>query len=159
MNTRLERIKQATVQPPYLFSFIFIFLVFTGINVVANQLYVTTPVLFSYNLKIVIPYVFFAILVAGLIALNINLMILRYKERTVNKEGGLTALGVFGGLMGGACPSCFVGVFPAVLGIFGFSISLSSLPLNGLEIQLVSALFLVIAVMFLTKDNVCKVKK
>ena len=62
------------------------------------------------------------------------------------------------GILGGACPSCFVGLFPAVIGLFGISASLSSLPLFGIEIQVVSAILLLLSLFFLTGNNVCTIK-
>ena len=67
------------------------------------------------------------------------------------------ALGIFAGVLGGACPGCFVGLFPAVLGLFGVTASLSVLPFYGLEIQAASIVLLIVAIFFLTKETVCKV--
>ena len=101
----------------------------------------------------------FTFLIALLVGLVINLVIIKFKElKHVNKVSGLAAVGLFGGLLGGACPSCFVGLFPAFLGLFGVTASLSSLPLFGLEIQIGSILLLLISVYFLTKNSVCEVK-
>lgn len=79
--------------------------------------------------------------------------------RKVNSKGGggFTFVGVFGGVLGGACPGCFVGLFPAVLGLFGVTATLSILPLYGLEIQAASVGLLVFAVILLTRDTVCKI--
>ena len=124
-----------------------------------NQLGITIPTLFNNNLKIIIPFVVFTFLIALLVGLVINLVIIKFKElKHVNKVSGLAAVGLFGGLLGGACPSCFVGLFPAFLGLFGVTASLSSLPLFGLEIQIGSILLLLISVYFLTKNSVCEVK-
>ena len=156
---RIGRVKKAIFTRPYVFYFIIVFLVYMAINVFVNQLYVTAPVLLSYNLKIIIPFIIFSFIVPALVAVNVNLSIMKFKDiRKVNKESGLTFIGVFGGILGGACPSCFVGLFPAVLGIFGISASLSSLPFFGLEIQVGSTILLLIAIIFLTRDNVCKIK-
>ena len=120
---------------------------------------ITIPTLFNNNLKIIIPFVVFTFLIALLVGLVINLVIIKFKElKHVNKVSGLAAVGLFGGLLGGACPSCFVGLFPAFLGLFGVTASLSSLPLFGLEIQIGSILLLLISVYFLTKNSVCEVK-
>jgi len=122
-------------------------------------MYITAPLLFTYNLKIIIPFLFFSILVGLLVAMNLNLVILKFKElRQINKESGLTFLGIFGGLLGGACPSCFVGLFPAFIGLFGITASLSSLPFFGIEILIISAGFLLTSIFLFTRDNVCKIK-
>ncbi|MEK6922202.1 MAG: hypothetical protein AABX08_00195 [Nanoarchaeota archaeon] len=156
---RLEKIKKVAITKPYIYSFIAIFLVYLIINIIINQVYVTFTTLFTNNLKIIVPYVALSLVVAFLIALNINLVILRFKElRMINKESGMTFFGVFGGLLGGACPSCFVGLFPAFLGLFGVTATLSSLPFFGIEILIGSAAFLIISIAFLTRENVCKVR-
>ncbi|MBI2507623.1 hypothetical protein HYV89_01585 [Candidatus Woesearchaeota archaeon] len=158
MKNRFDKIKQATIKKPYLYSFIIIVLVYLSLNIIVNQVYVTLPLLFTYNLKIIIPFLFLTILTALLIATNINLIYIKFKElKDVNKAGSLSFFGIFGGLLGGACPSCFVGLFPALLGLFGVTASLSSLPFFGLEILVGSAALLLISIYLLTKDNVCKI--
>ena len=156
---RLGRIKEVTLTRPYVYSFILIFLVYLIINIIVNKVYITAPTLLTNNLKIVIPYLVFTILVALLVALNINLTVKKFKDlRKVKKESGLAFIGIFGGVLGGACPSCFVGLFPAFLGLFGITATLSSLPFFGIEILVGSIIFLIIAVILLTKDNVCKIR-
>lgn len=88
-----------------------------------------------------------------------NLSIRKFRDfKTIQgKGGGLTFLGIFGGLLGGACPGCLIGLFPAVLGIFGVTASLGALPLFGFEIQLISVVFLTIAIFYLTKETTCKI--
>jgi len=65
--------------------------------------------------------------------------------------------GWFIGVLGGACPGCIVGLFPAVLGIFGGAAAgLDILPFNGLELQVGSAALLIMSVWFLSKPAVCR---
>ena len=156
---RLEKIKKATLTKPYFYYFIFIFLVYIINNIFVNKIYITAPLLFTFNLNIIIPFLFFSILVGLLVAMNLNLVILKFKElRQINKESGFTFVGIFGGLLGGACPSCFVGLFPAFIGLFGVTATLSSLPFFGIEILIVSAGFLLISIFLLTRDNTCRVE-
>ena len=158
MNSRIEKIKGVTLKKPYIYSFIIIFISYLIINIVVNKVYVTAPLLFTYNLKIIIPYILLTLLVALLVATNMNLIYLKIKDlKNVKKAGGLGFIGIFGGILGGACPSCFVGLFPAFLGLFGVTASLSSLPFFGLEILLGSAAILLISIFLLTKDNICKI--
>jgi|TARA_B100001971_G_C18201454_1_gene544858 hypothetical protein len=156
---RLDKIKKVIVTKPYVFYFIFIFLFYIFLNVVINQIHITRGVLFD-NLLYGTFFVIFNIFIAGLIAVNINLMVLRFKElKSINNgEKGLTSFGVFMGVLGGACPGCFVGLFPAFLGLFGVTASLSVLPLYGIEIQIVSALLLIGSAYLLTNDATCRVK-
>lgn len=144
----------------YVYSFIGVFIIYLVINTIVNKVYVTAPTLLNNNLKIITPYILLILLIAALVATNINLLVLKFIElRRVNKESGLTFIGLFGGLLGGACPSCFVGLFPVFLGLFGVTASLSSLPFFGLEILFGSAILLILAIFLLTKDNICKIKR
>ena|SRR3990167_11387151 len=156
--TRVEKIKNATLKKPYIYSFILIFIIYLITNVIINKIYITAPLLFTYNLKIIIPYIILTLLTALLVATNVNLIYIKFKElKSVNKTSSLGFMGIFGGLLGGACPSCFVGLFPAFLGLFGVTASLSSLPFFGLEILIGSVILLTISIIFLTKDNICKI--
>ena len=99
------------------------------------------------------------LLVAGFVGLNINLMIMKFKElKKINRAGGITTLGIFLGIMGGACPGCLVGLFPAVLGLLGsVGYSLSVLPFDGLELQVGSLVLLVISARLMSKPSVCRI--
>ena len=155
----LWKIRESTLRKPYIFSFFIIFLAYMILNVFVNQTYITAPTLLNNNLNIIIPFIFFSVLVALLVAVNLNLVFIKFKElKKINKTTGITAIGAFGGILGGACPSCFVGLFPAFVGLFGIAASLSDLPLYGLEIQVFSAILLVISIILLTRDNTCKVE-
>lgn len=157
---RLRKLKQVVATKPYAFLFILFALAYIAANIVLNKIYITKNVLF-YNLTFGIPYILFTLLVASLIAININLMIIKFKEmRTLSemkKASGLTSVGILGGFVAGACPGCFVGIFPALMGIFGITATLSILPLYGLEIQALSALLLVGSIFLLTRDPTCSV--
>jgi len=119
--------------------------------------YVTLPTLLQSNLKIIIPYLLFTLAVAGLTALTLNLVIIKVRAlKSVQKSSGFAALGAFFGLLGGACPSCFVGLFPVIVGLFGITASLSSLPFFGVEILAGSAGLLLLSIWLMTRDNVCR---
>ena len=155
---RIKRIKKAITKKPYVFYFIGIFLLYIAINLIVNKLYVNLNVFTSLVLWFRIPFLLFNFLIIPfLVALTINLSILRFKEAGFGKHTSASGLGVFAGVLGGACPGCFVGLFPALLGLFGISASLSVLPLFGLEIQIFSAGFLIIAIHLLTKKIVCEI--
>ena len=157
-NERFSKIKKVTLQKPYIYFFLFFLFLFILLNILINKVYVTREVLFD-NLVYGIPFILFNIIIAGLVALNINLVIIKYREfKMLNKKGsGLTSLGIFIGFVGGACPGCFVGLFPAFVGLFGVSASLSILPFYGIELQILSAILLSISVYLLTNPVVCKV--
>lgn len=163
--SRLTKIKRA-VSGPYFFSFIFIAVGYVVINGLVNKTITNGfAVLKTYSLSFLIPYLFLNILVAILTGITINLGIIKIKEwrefrglQKVHKAGGVAAVGVFTGILGGACPGCFVGLFPAVAGLFGITTSLGILPLYGLELQILSAILLAGAVFLLTRNPVCKIK-
>ncbi len=160
IKSRLSRIAEVTMKKPYRALFILIAAAYLIIDIIINQIYVTFPYLLNYNLYFVIPSILLMLLSAVLVGISMNLIVVKFKEmRQLNKESGLTAAGMFAGILGGACPSCFVGLFPAFIGLFGITASLSSLPLYGIEIQIGSVLLLGIAIFFLTGSNTCKVKK
>src|SRR3989344_6725807 len=120
-KNRIQRIKQSTLEKPYIFIFFGVLLGYFLLNAIINKTYVTAPTLFSsYNLSFAIPYVILSILVGILVALSISLSIFKIKEyKLIYGAGGLTITGIFAGLLGGACPGCFVGLFPAVVGLLG----------------------------------------
>lgn len=160
MKRRLGRIKKALLKRPYSFYFFGIFIFYIILNSIINKSYETVSVFTSYALWFQIAYGFsIFLLIPVLVALTVNLSIIKFKELKIvqAKEGSATFLGMFGGILGGACPGCFVGLFPAILGIFGITASLSSLPLLGFEIQIASVILLVVAIIYLTRDTVCKV--
>ena len=126
--SRNDKIKDALKGVYLLLFFLFLFLYLT-LNFWINQIYLALPSLLNSNLKIVVPSLFFTLVIAVLTALTLNLVIIKARElRRIKKSSGLAALGLFGGLLGGACPSCFAGLFPAVMGLLGVTASLSSLP-------------------------------
>jgi hypothetical protein len=159
-KNRIERIKTALLKKPYVFSFILIFLVYIFLNLWVNKLYQNIIVFTSYALWFRIHFILFNFLIIPtLVALTLNLAILRFKESLVVKEFGIFSLGAFGGILGGACPGCFAGLFPALLGLFGVTATLASLPFFGLEIQAASTMLLIVSIFLLTKDVVCKIPK
>jgi len=157
---RLQRIKSAIISRPYLFSFIF--LLYILINFLSNKTYDVAPVIFTYNLVFVIPFLTLSFLITPfLVAITINLSITKFKEmKSLSSKGeeGFTVIGIFSGVLGGACPGCFMGLFPAFLGLFGITATLGNLPFLGLEIQFLSIILLIVAIVLLTRDSVCKIK-
>lgn len=154
-----KKIKEAIFRKPYSFYFIFLFFLYLLFNIWINKLYITYRVLID-NFYYGIFLIFFMILVAFLTALNINLIIIKFKEyKKFNYESGwFTSIAVFLGFMGGACPGCIVGLFPAFAGIFfGSGISLNILPFKGIELQILSVLLLVLSANLLSKSNTCNI--
>ena len=154
MHKRLQKIKQVLVKRPLLF-FLF-FILYLVVTIYFNQIYVTYVTLFGSKLWYVILYLGFNLFIAFLVALNVYLFIMRIQE--LRLTGGITFIGLFGGLLGGACPSCLAGLFPTFLAFFGIRGALGVLPFFGLEILAVSLVFLLLGTWFLTRENACKIK-
>jgi len=152
-----SKLKEAVISKPYAYYFIVFFLGYISLNFFVNNLS-NTYILLFYTLtgKITLTL----ILITGLlVATSLNLVIIKFKEiRQFNKAEGFTAFGIFGGLMGGACPACFVGLFPAFLGLFGVTASLTDLPFKGVELQIGSIVLLVVSIVLLSKPSVCNPK-
>lgn len=158
IKKRFKKVKIVFTKP-YIYSFIIIFLLYLTINYFINGLSKTAPVLFNFNLKIIIPFIIFNLFIAILVGVTINLVYIKFREyKKIHKGHGFSLLGIFGGLLGGACPGCFTGFFPAFTGLFGITASLNILPLFGLEIQLLSIILLLIAIYLLTNDDTCKIQ-
>lgn len=160
MSMRLDRIKKAVFERPYVFYFWLIFILYITLNVIINQNYITFKTFFtSYRPSFYVPYIIFNLIVSFLVPLNINLAILKFKDLSFNTKGeeGISVLGVIAGLIGGSCPGCIAGLFPAILGLFGVSAGLSILPFYGLEIQALSIVLLIIGAVLLSRETVCKI--
>jgi len=144
IRSRWNVIKAVLADRRYLGLFLVIFLLYVAINFFINQFYDTLPVFFSFRLSFVIPYIILSFLIGLLVATNITVIVYKIRQvRTLNAEQtGATAMGVFGGMLGGACPGCFVGLLPSLAGVFGITASLSSLPFLGYEIQIPTLLIL-----------------
>jgi hypothetical protein len=156
---RKERIKATFTKKPYWRITLITFILYSLINILINQSYFTFDVLINYQPSFLIPFLFFNLLVAVLIAISVSLIVLRIKElQHFSKASSMTAVGIFAGMITGACPGCFVGLLPAFLGIFGSTFNLAILPWHGIEIQIASSLLMVIAIAFLARDNTCKIK-
>ena len=154
-----RKMRDAIFAKPYSFYFIFFFFLYLIFNVWIIEVHITYRVLID-NLYYGIPMVILSILVAAFVALDINLMIMKFKElKKVNKgAGGVTTIAIFLGLLGGACPGCIAGLFPVVMGIFGgTAFSLNALPFYGLELQALSLVLLVIGARLMSKPAVCKI--
>jgi hypothetical protein len=158
-SQRFERIKRAIFEIPYVYYFLGAFIFYIIIDILANKSYVTFSTFFrAFRPSFYIPFLIFNLLIAFLVGLNISLVIMKFKDlKKIQGEEGATFFGVFLGLLGGACPGCFAGLFPAFLGLFGISLTLGNLPFLGLEILFGSLILLLISAVLLTRNSVCKV--
>jgi hypothetical protein len=123
---------------------------------------VTFPTLFtSFKPIFLIPFLLLNFLIIPfLVSITIILLVGKIKDlKYISKtKGTAPVVAIFATLLGGACPGCFVGLFPAFIGLFGTTLALGSLPLGGLEIQLVSGIILIFSINYLGKLTICKKK-
>ena len=97
---------------------------------------------------------FFGLVISGFFGLYLSLLIFHYQlirsKKTVTSR--LAALGgAAGGILASGCPSCGA----PLLALMGFPLALFSLPFQGLEIKVLSLIFLALAI-FLTLKNIIK---
>ena len=157
---RLNNIRKALFTWPYFLIFIFVFFLFGIFNIYINDSFLIFIHLGTLRLWFAIFFVFFYILVAFLVSLTFNLGIIRFSKLGSfnSKEGGFAVLGGFAGVLGGSCPACLAGFFPAFMGFLGISFGLIDLPLQGLEIQMISSVLLGISIFMLSSEPVCKIR-
>lgn len=159
----LNNIKESSFKKPGIYFFIIFFLAYLSLNIWINKFYVILPTFLDYRFAIIMFSVASTLIVSSLIAINLNLIIAKFKivkSLSDVKSGSLTFLGGFSGLLGGVCPGCFSGLFPAVaVAITGTAITLSALPLLGQEFQIASAAILIFSIIYIGKQpNICKIK-
>ncbi len=154
------KIKLALFSKPYIFLQIIWIFLFILLNIYLNDLHIIGFSFFHYPLSFIIPYLLLLIFNSIFVSLNINLFLIKFQEvKLVSaKQSFFGVLGTFFALLTGACPGCVAGFFPAFVGLFGSTITLNSLPFNGLELQAISLLLLIIGTFYLSKDLTCKIK-
>jgi len=155
--TRWDVIRTVLSSKAYLLLFVALIIGYFALNLWINQFYEILPFFLSYRLSFIIPYFLLTLLIG--IGIAMNLTVIFYKLRqvmSVQKDLGMTAFGAIGGMMGGACPGCFVGLLPTVAGVFGVTVTLSSLPFLGFEIQIPTLLVVGGTLYVVAKPLTCK---
>ena len=144
---------------PYIYFFIIIFVAYLLLNVFISGFNKTIPLIIIYAstvnwLELGISLAL-TLIIGILVALNSVYVYILYKERKSCKEGKtLAAAGSIGGLIVGVCPLCVTGLIPLLFGIFGVGFSFASLPLQGIEIQVLIILMLIISLYMLNKRKI-----
>ncbi|MEK6854852.1 MAG: hypothetical protein AABX73_01385 [Nanoarchaeota archaeon] len=139
---------------PYTYWTIAIFFVYLAINFLASGFYNTIKLIAVYAdtvnwFKLGVSLVF-TLVIGFLVGINSVLVYIKYKERKqCTKEGALAGAGAIAGLATGVCPLCVTGLFPLLFSLFGLSFSFASLPLNGLEVQILTIAMLAISLKML----------
>ena len=135
---------------PYIYWVIGIFLVYTALNIMISQFYITIQYIPYYlntiNWGELILGAILSLSIGILISINMVYVYIRYRERKKYRaEGALTCAATIGGLATGVCSACVAGLVPLIFSLLGLSFSWASLPFKGMEIQLI-----VIAVLMLS---------
>lgn len=160
MNRKIKRVKEGILGRKV--TFILIFFGYIILNSILNETYVTLPMILGTFSVFSVSYVLVnLIIVPFLIATTIVLAIDKVKDLREVSAGkkSVPIIAMAATLLGGACPGCFAGLFPAFIGLFGSALTLSSLPFYGLEIQVASSILLIISINYLTRDTICKIEK
>ena len=158
-NIQKNKIKKNLSWKNLILFFLWI-VIFMWINIYFNDLLVVWLWFLEYENYIKIPYIIFGILDTILIALSINLLIDKLKEiKSLNPSAWLfSMIGTFIALLTWACPWCIAWIFPTFMWIFGSNISMYSLPFHWTELQVLSFIFLIIWIFYLSLDMTCKIK-
>ena len=140
---------------PYVYLFFGIFIFYLVLSVLISGFYNTIPLIVVYAgtvnwIKLGFSLVL-TLAIGFLVALNGVLIYIKYKNRIECKGIGTASAGTIGGLIVGVCPLCVTGIFPLLLGLAGISFSFASLPFQGIEIQVLVALILIISFIKLAK--------
>ncbi len=141
---------------PYIFYTISIFIVYLVLAILLSGFYNTIPLIIAYAstvnwLKLGLS-ILLSLLIGVLVSINSVIVYIKYKQRKSCKEGKtLAGIGTVAGLATGVCPLCVSGLLPLVLGLLGVSFSFASLPLGGIEVQLLAVVILVISLLNLKK--------
>ena len=143
-------------EKPYIYWLIGIFLVYELINFFISGFYNTFPLILKYASSVnwieLSVSLLFSLIIGILVSINAIYGYIRYKERKNCIEGNaLVGIGTIGGLATGFCPLCVTGLLPLIFGLFGISFSFASLPLNGIEIQVLAVIILIISLMMIRK--------
>ena len=144
------------LEKPYVYFVILIFLVYLSLNIMLSGFYNTIPLILVYAetvnwFKLGIS-LFLTLAIGYLIAFNSVLIYVKYKERKkCKKEFTLSSVGAIGGLVAGVCPLCVTGLIPLILGFIGVSFSLASLPFQGIEVQVLVVIILLVSLINLSR--------
>jgi len=144
------------LKKPCVYFVILIFLVYLSLNIILSGFYNTIPLILVYAktvdwLKLGIS-LFLTLTIGALIAFNSVLIYVKYKEKKrCKKEMTLSSAGAIGGLVTGVCPLCVTGLIPLILGFIGVSFSFASLPLQGIEIQILVVIILLASLINLSR--------
>lgn len=99
-----------------------------------------------------IPYTILTVMLSFLFGAAMASFIIKLREIRLH-TAGLGATGVIFGALAAGCPGCFFGLFPVVLSLFGITATLAILPFNGLELQAIAVLALLVSLYTLSGET------
>ena len=143
---------------PYSYWVLGIFIVYLLLLILISGFYNTIPLIIVYaetlNWFKLSLSIGLSLLIAFLVSITGVLSYIKYRERKQCKEGAtLAGVGTAGGLIAGVCPLCVTGILPVIFGFFGASFTFASLPFQGVEIQVIAAIILLISLWILNKGG------
>lgn len=144
------------LRKPYIYATITVFVIYLLTLIMISGFYNTIPLILVYAgtvswFKLGIS-ILLSLVIGLLVAFNVVDVYVKYKQRKQCKEAGtVAAIGTVGGLMVGVCPLCVTGVIPLVLGLLGVTFSFASLPFEGIEVQILTIIILIISLWMLNR--------
>ncbi len=158
---RIKRIKHILQERKYFLIFICIAIAYTLLSLyLINSFFAGIENFLNYDKLWYVLLNFAAIaIVSFLLGLNIALNIHRFNEmKTISKYSTIGIFGSFFSFLGIGCPSCSLSIASTLIPSLGSFIVIGSLPLKGLEIQILSIAILLLSLYFVTKENTCKIE-
>jgi hypothetical protein len=159
LKRRIKHLRTTLAQAPLLFAgFSFVYLLVSIVIV----LYIHTSFAGFFRgmyLSYTVPYVALTLLLSILFGAVMASFVIKLREIKLH-TAGLGATGVIFGALAAGCPGCFFGLFPVVLSLFGITATLAILPFNGLELQALAVLALLVSLYTLSVETevVCEIK-
>ena len=156
---------------PYIFWLVGIALLYVLLAVCFSKFYLTLwylPLFFdTLNWKEFIISTSFTLIIGFLAAVNIVLAYLHYQENKKQKNAVcishdrkatiLVGIETVLGLFLGVCSACTPLLFPLLFSIFGVTITLSTLPLRGFELQIILILLFIFNIWYFQKGHQKKI--
>ena len=162
MNKVLKNLLNILKIKKYLFSFIILTIVFCflyyeltiyGIKTFDNFIYFN-------GVNYVIFYIILSFLISILLGLWLTIMFYKFQclKKIDLKHSVTSFLGLLLGVFGTGCSGCSFTLFSYFLSFFGLALGLAKLPLQGLELKILSLILLLVSNYFVLKNfnNICK---
>ena len=135
----------------FVFSFLYYELTIYGIKTLDNFIYFN-------GVAYVIFYVILSFLISSLLGLWLTLMFYKFQcLKKIDLNHSTTGfLGLILGIFGAGCAGCSFTLFSYFLSFFGLALGLAKLPLQGLELKILSVILLLVSNFFVL-NNLSKV--